>query len=388
MRTFLIPVIGLALVGLLTYWLHRRLVVATGLRGGWARVADGVLVVGAVLGVTAFAVGGALNPAWARPIGFLGFVWWAVLFYLILGVALIGLVSLVIRGIAATRGVESSASRDLRGRWAAWSSAALVVIVAVTVGYGLFEASRPQISEQHVAVSGLPEQFDGMRIALITDLHVGPARGAAFTRKVVDETNAQKPDLIILGGDLADGTIEHVGRDLEPLRDLRAPLGVFGVSGNHEYYADDGGSWLDFWETLGIRPLRNETVAIHRDGATLDLAGVYDATAPDPWEPDPDKALSGRDEGRVLIYLAHQPLQADDVQGRGVDLQLSGHTHGGQLWPFGYAVSVAQPVVTGLKNVGDVPVYVSRGAGAWGPPVRVMAPPEITMITLRRTSTS
>jgi predicted MPP superfamily phosphohydrolase len=303
-------------------------------------------------------------------------------------VALSGLVSLVIRGIAATRGVESSASRDLRGRWVAWSSAALVVIVAVTVGYGLFEASRPQISEQHVAVSGLPEQFDGMRIALITDLHVGPARGAAFTRKVVDETNAQKPDLIILGGDLADGTIEHVGRDLEPLRDLRAPLGVFGVSGNHEYYADDGGSWLDFWETLGIRPLRNETVAIHRDGATLDLAGVYDATAPDPWEPDPDKALSGRDEGRVLIYLAHQPLQADDVQGRGVDLQLSGHTHGGQLWPFGYAVSVAQPVVTGLKNVGDVPVYVSRGAGAWGPPVRVMAPPEITMITLRRTSTS
>jgi len=384
MRTFLIPVIGLALVGLLTYWLHRRLVVATGLRGGWARVADGVLVVGAVLGVTAFAVGGALNPAWARPIGFLGFVWWAVLFYLILGVALIGLVSLVIRGIAATRGVESSASRDLRGRWAAWSSAALVVIVAVTVGYGLFEASRPQISEQHVAVSGLPEQFDGMRIALITDLHVGPARGAAFTRKVVDETNAQKPDLIILGGDLADGTIEHVGRDLEPLRDLRAPLGVFGVSGNHEYYADDGGSWLDFWETLGIKTLRNERVEITRGGGVIDLAGVHDKTAPEPYEPDYEKALGGRTPERPVLFVAHQPSQAFQAAEYDVDVQFSGHTHDGQLWPNTYLVALQSPVTAGWGDVNGVQVYVTRGAGAWGPPVRVLAPPEITMITLRK----
>ncbi|MFT3662142.1 MAG: metallophosphoesterase [Gordonia sp. (in: high G+C Gram-positive bacteria)] len=382
MRTFLVPVLGLALVGLLTYWLHRRLVVATGLRGAWARAVDVILGVGALLGVTAFAVGGALDPAWARVIGFVGFTWWAALFYLILGVLLIGLVSLLLRGVAKVRDVAPAVSLDRRRRWVAGSSAALVVVVAVIVGYGLFEASRPRIKNETVAVTGLPVQFEGTRIALITDLHVGPARGESFVRGVVEKVAAEKPDLILFGGDLADGTITHVGEDLAPLKDLRAPLGIYGVSGNHEYYADDGGSWLDYWETLGIRALRNETVPITRDGATIDLAGIYDKTAPEPWEPDADKALAGHDDARVLIYAAHQPSQAEDVEGRGVDLQVSGHTHDGQLWPFTYAVRLANPVHAGFGTVGDVPVYVSRGTGAWGPPVRVMAPPEITILTL------
>ncbi|MFT4087676.1 MAG: metallophosphoesterase [Gordonia sp. (in: high G+C Gram-positive bacteria)] len=371
-------VVGLV-VALLTYWMHRRLVRATGLTGGWAKIADAVLIVGGVLLVVAFQVGGLLDPSWARPIGFLGFTWGAVLFYLVLGVIVTGLASLVARALGA--GPESCR------RGTAVASVLVVAASVGTVGIGLVEASSPQVTRDEVAIDGLPESFDGVRVVFLSDLHVGPARGVDYTRRVVDLVNGARPDLIVLGGDLTDGTVEHVGDDLLPLADLRAPLGVYGISGNHEYYADDGGSWLDFWQQhLGITPLRNERVAIQRGGVSIDLAGVYDATAPAPYEPNVDAALAGRDENRTLILAAHQPKQADDAQGRGVDLQLSGHTHDGQLWPFRYAVMLAQPVTVGRGQVGDVPVLVSRGVGAWGPPVRVGAPPEINVVTLRRTA--
>lgn len=373
-------VVAVSVVLAITYCLHRRLVVATGLPGRWARVADAVLIVGMVLGVCAFLVGaGVLNPSWARPIGFVGYTWWAVVFYLLLGILLIGTAALVVRVVARLRGRPRP---ERPQRWLQIASGVLVVVALVVVGYGVTEANRVAVTRETAVVTNLPESFEGLRIALVTDLHVGPARGAGFTRRIVEQVNDAEPDLVILGGDLADGTVAEVGRDLDPLRDLRAPLGVYGVSGNHEYIADDGGSWLDYWETLGVKPLRNERVELHRGGATIDLAGVYDRTAPAPYEPDPGKALAGSDPNRVLLYVAHQPNQADDVQGRGVDLQFSGHTHGGQLWPFGYAVALQQPVVSGFGDVGDVRVLTSRGAGAWGPPVRVAAPPQIVLVTL------
>ncbi|WP_024332672.1 metallophosphoesterase [Gordonia hirsuta] len=373
--------VAAALVVLITYWLHRRLVVAPGLRGRWAMAADTVLVLGALAGVGAFlTASGMLDPAWARPLGFIGFTWWAVVFYLILGAGLIALVSLLIRLVARMTGRPRLARPQ---RWLQIATAALVVVTAILVGSGLVAAGRPQVSESAVVVPRLPQQFDGLRIAVVTDLHVGPARGAGYTRRVVDLVNGARPDVVILGGDLADGTIAQISADLAPLRRLRAPMGVYGVSGNHEYLVEDGESWLDFWERLGVRPLRNERVELHRDGATIDLAGVHDYTAPVTAGTDPAAALDGRDGDRALIYVAHQPRQADAVQGRGVGLQLSGHTHGGQLWPFGYAVALQQPVVSGFGEVGDVPVFVSRGAGSWGPPVRVGAAPEIAVLTLQ-----
>ncbi len=377
----LAAVIAVVLVGLLTFWLHRRLVVAPGVRGGWAIVANAVLAVGMIAGVSAFLVGaGVLDPAWARPLGFAGFTWWAVVFYLLLGAALIALVSLAVRVVARLRGAPRPVHPQ---RWLQIATAVLVLAAPAVVGYGLVAANRPAVTHEVAVVDRLPAEFDGLRVALLTDLHVGPARGVGFTRRVVELTNAQQPDLVILGGDLADGAVAQVGADLAPLRELQAPLGVYGVSGNHEYLVDGAGSWLDFWETLGVRPLRNERVELHRGGAVVDLAGVHDATAPASDASDPARALDGRDAERALIYLAHQPRQARDAQGRGVGLQLSGHTHGGQLWPFGYLVALVQPVVTGFGTVGDVPVYTSRGAGAWGPPVRVGAPPQIAMLTLR-----
>ncbi|MBD0863586.1 metallophosphoesterase [Gordonia sp. zg691] len=373
--------------GLLTFWLHRRLVRATALARPWSIVVDIVLVGMWALALIGFASGRALDPSWARPVGTIGLIWLATFFYLFLGLAIIGLISFGAHLIRWARrrlgGVQDTpqlAGRRLR-RIRIATSTVVVVALAVT-GYGVWEASRPQVVEVSATLDDLPEQFDGLRIAVVSDLHVGPARDASFTRGVVDKINEQHPDLVVLVGDLTDGTIPHVRDTLAPLADLKAPLGVFGVSGNHEYYADDGGRWLDVWEEYGVRTLRNSRVPLERNGATIELAGVYDATAPEPYEPDLPAALAGSSPDDFVLLLAHQPKQAVEASDLGVDLQFSGHTHGGQLWPIRYLVPLQQPSVIGLDEVGDTTLYTTRGAGAWGPPVRVLAPPEITILTL------
>ncbi|MXP19760.1 metallophosphoesterase [Gordonia sp. HNM0687] len=371
-------------LALLTFALHRRLVRATQLARPWSTVADIVLVVFAVLAFIGVGSGAFFDPGWARAPAFLGLAWLAVVFYLLLGVLVIGVLSLVVRLVGRLRGAGRREAVDtMRRRTIQIGSAVVVVASVVTVGYGVVEATRLQVTHTEVAVPDLPEQFDGTRVALIADLHVGPARGRGLVQQVVDEVNAQNPDLVLIAGDLTDGTVAEVGDDLEPLAELSAPLGVFGVSGNHEFYFDDGGAWLDEWERLGISTLRNERTEITVDGATIDLAGVHDETAPAPFEPDLGAALAGRDTNRFVLLLAHEPLQAFGASDAGVDLQVSGHTHGGQMWPIMYLVPLQQPTVQGLDQVEATTVFTSRGAGAWGPPVRVGAPPEISMLQLR-----
>ncbi|GAA1459142.1 metallophosphoesterase [Williamsia maris] len=366
----------LALVGLV---LHLRYVRGTRMPRPYSRVIDVILVVFWVLALIGIGSGELFDPAWARVPAFIGLSWLAVVLYLVLGTALVGLVTLGIRVVMAVRHRDSG---DVRLRVHRFGSAFVAIVSVVAVGYGLFEAASPRVTRTTVSLDRLPEQFDGTRVALVSDLHVGPARGRGFVQKVVDDVNAQSPDLVILDGDLTDGTVELVGSALEPLRELFAPLGVFAVSGNHEFYAGDGGKWLDRWDSLGVRVLRNERAAVTRSGATIDVAGINDATAPKPYEPDLDAALAGRDPNRFVLLLAHQPLQAFDASDAGVDLQVSGHTHAGQIWPLRYLVPLQQPTVEGLDRVGSTTIYTTRGAGAWGPPVRVGAPPEIAMLEL------
>jgi predicted MPP superfamily phosphohydrolase len=160
--------------------------------------------------------------------------------------------------------------------------------------------------------------------------------------------------------------------------------GTFFCTGNHEYYVDDPPSWLRELERLGVHPLRNENTAIRRGAAAFDLAGVNDIAGAERAEPpDFDRALTGVDSSRPTILLAHQPVMVDEAAARGVDLQLSGHTHGGQVWPFHYLVRTVQPSIAGLSTVGDTQLYVTRGAGFWGPPVRIGAPPDISLVTLQ-----
>jgi predicted MPP superfamily phosphohydrolase len=196
--------------------------------------------------------------------------------------------------------------------------------------------------------------------------------------------NETEPDLVAVVGDLVDGTVEELGPAAEPLRDLVSREGSFFVTGNHEYFVDDTADWLRELEHLGVHPLRNENTAIRRGGKAFTLAGVNDVAGAQHGEPpDFDRALYGVDSSRPTVLLAHQPVQVTQAAEHGVDLQLSGHTHGGQMWPFHYIVRAVQPSLAGLSTVEGTQLYVTRGAGFWGPPVRVGAPPDITVISLQ-----
>lgn len=256
----------------------------------------------------------------------------------------------------------------------------IIVVTAVVVGYGLVRANDPTTTEVTVAVDGWPEQFEGVRIAVISDIHAGPVRDESFTRRVVDLTNAARPDLVLLAGDLSDGLVRQVGSTLAPLADLSAPLGVYAATGNHEYISGDSDAWIATWESLGITPLLNDSVRVERDGAQIVVVGIND-----PFEEgmmDPDAALADTRPEDVIVQITHRPNIAETTAGRGVDLQVSGHTHGGQLWPLRYAVLLDQPMVDGTAVVGDTLVVTSRGVGSWGPPVRVLADPEVPIVTV------
>ncbi|NIL75545.1 metallophosphoesterase [Rhodococcus sp. B10] len=366
----------LALVALV---LHLRYVRATRLPRPYSLVVDVVLVVMWALALIGIGSGELFDPAWARIPAFVGLSWLAVVLYLVLGTLLVGLATFAIRIAAAARGRDSVATRR---RVTRVGSAVVAAASVAAVGYGLVEAAHPRITDTTIALDRLPDEFAGLRIALVSDVHAGPSRGRDFVQKIVDDVNAQAPDVVVLDGDLIDGTVELVGSDLEPLRQLSAPLGVFGVSGNHEFYADDGGKWLDLWSSLGVTVLRNDRATVSRGGQDIDIVGINDATAPAPYEPDLAAALEGRDPERFSLLLAHQPLQAEEASEMGVDMQVSGHTHAGQIWPLRYLVPLQQPSVEGLDRVGNTTLYTTRGAGAWGPPVRVAAPPEIAMLRL------
>ncbi|MEU3746652.1 MULTISPECIES: metallophosphoesterase [Streptomyces] len=249
-----------------------------------------------------------------------------------------------------------------------------------TVGYGSYGVLRgPRVKRVTVPLAKVPRAAHGYRIAVVSDIHLGPILGRAHSRRIVDTINSTQPDLIAIVGDLVDGTVENLGSAAEPLARLRARHGSFFVTGNHEYFSG-ADAWVDHVRELGLRPLRNERVEI---AAGFDLAGVDDVAGESEGQgPDFGRALGDRDRARASVLLAHQPIVVHDAVRHGVDLQLSGHTHGGQLWPGEYLADLANPTVAGLERYGDTQLYVSRGAGAWGPPVRVGAPSDITIVEL------
>ncbi|TXS11097.1 metallophosphoesterase [Streptomyces sp. adm13(2018)] len=249
-----------------------------------------------------------------------------------------------------------------------------------TVGLGTYGVLRgPRVKRVTVPLARIPRAAHGYRIAVVSDIHLGPILGRAHTQRIVDTINSTQPDLIAVVGDLVDGTVENLGPAAEPLAQLRARHGSFFVTGNHEYFSG-ADAWVDHVRELGLRPLRNERVEI---AAGFDLAGVDDIAGESEGQgPDFGRALGDRDRARAAVLLAHQPIVVHDAVRHGVDLQLSGHTHGGQLWPGNYLAELANPTVAGLERYGDTQLFVSRGAGAWGPPVRVGAPSDITLVEL------
>ncbi|MFB7940799.1 metallophosphoesterase [Streptomyces sp. NPDC056049] len=257
---------------------------------------------------------------------------------------------------------------------------AAAAVAAGTVANGAYGVLRgPRVKRVTVPLAKLPRAAHGYRIAVVSDVHLGPILGRAHSQRIVDAVNATQPDLIAVVGDLVDGTVADLGSAAEPLARLRARHGSFFVTGNHEYFSG-ADAWVDHVRDLGMRPLRNERLEIP---AGFDLAGVDDVAGESEGRgPDFGRALGDRDRSRTAVLLAHQPIVIDDAVAHGVDLQLSGHTHGGQLWPGNFLAELANPTVAGLERYGDTQLYVSRGAGAWGPPVRVGAPSDITVVQL------
>jgi predicted MPP superfamily phosphohydrolase len=242
----------------------------------------------------------------------------------------------------------------------------------------------PHIVDVAVTLPRLPRALDGFTIAQITDVHVGPTVSKGFLAEVVRRVNTMTPGLVAITGDLVDGSIRRFGDRVAPLADLKSP--TYFVTGNHEYYSGVD-AWLPHLREHGVRVLRNERVEIAHGGEHFYLAGIDDHESGrfgGDHGPDLGRALDGRDESKTVVLMAHQPRQVKMAAAHGVDLQLSGHTHGGQIWPWhGIARMQQGGLLAGLYKLGETQLYVSRGTGYVGPPVRIRAPAEITRITLR-----
>jgi uncharacterized protein len=272
---------------------------------------------------------------------------------------------------------------DLR----AASAAAVPVIAAVVTLLGFANARRVAAAVQvRIALPGLPAAQEGFRIVQISDIHVGPTIKAPYLQRIVDEVNRLQPDVVAITGDLVDGGVPELRDHVAPLAQLRARHGSYFVTGNHEYYSG-ALPWLAELQRLGIRPLVNEHVVLDHGGAPLVLAGVTDYTAAHfeaAHKPDARAAMQGAPGSAVKVMLAHQPRSAPAAAEAGCDVQLSGHTHGGQFLPWNFFVRLQQPWTAGLHRVGAMWLYVSRGTGYWGPPKRFGAPSEITEVLLVR----
>jgi len=266
-------------------------------------------------------------------------------------------------------------------------SAIAVPLVALLVTLiGFVNARRvARVVRVEVPIAGLPAALDGYSIAQISDIHVGPTIKRPYLNAIVNKVNALKADAIAVTGDLVDGSVQRLALHTEPLSRLAAPDGTFFVTGNHEYYSG-AEQWIAEVRRLGLRVLMNEHVIRRRGDASLMIAGVTDYTAQHfnpAHKSDPRQAIAGAPHDvAVKILLAHQPRSAPAAADAGFDLQLSGHTHGGQFFPWNLFVPLQQPFVAGLNRVRSLWVYTSRGTGYWGPPKRFGAPSEITLVRL------
>ncbi|WP_244309345.1 metallophosphoesterase [Pseudomonas duriflava] len=270
----------------------------------------------------------------------------------------------------------------------AWLSGSAIIVVAVVVlitMIGLINARRvARVVSIDMPIRNLPDGLKDFTIVQISDIHVGPTIKYGYIQKIVERVNGLSPDLIAITGDLVDGTVEQLSTHTAPLGQLKARYGTYVVTGNHEYYSG-ALAWIAEFKRIGLTVLLNEHVRIAHGKAELVLGGITDYSA-GMYVPmhrsDPAAAIAGAPPLTPKILLAHQPRSARAAEEAGFDAQLSGHTHGGQFWPWMHFVRLQQPWVAGMHQLGQMNIYISRGTGYWGPPIRFGAPSEITRIRL------
>jgi uncharacterized protein len=271
--------------------------------------------------------------------------------------------------------------------WIRISAVTVMVLTPVITLVGFFMARRiGPIVDVEVPLADLPPQLEGFTIAQISDIHVGPTIKRNFVEAIVNRVNRLGADMVAITGDVVDGSVRELAHHTEPLGRLVSRHGTYVVTGNHEYYSG-AHAWIHELRRLGTRVLLNEHVVLDHDGAQLAVAGVTDYSAHhfDPsHRSDPHAAVKGAPTGAPRVLLAHQPRSASSAADAGYDLQLSGHTHGGQFWPWNLFVRLQQPFTAGLNRLGRMWIYTNRGTGYWGPPMRFGVPSEITLIRLVR----
>ena len=365
--------IALSLVAGMHYYVWARLVRDPQLPQAWARAGTGALVALAIALPLALWLSRAAPSV--RPVLWLAFVWMGVGFLLVafLGLADAGrFAAWAVRRLGGPAGPADPARRLLLARTLA---AGVGGAVAGLSAFGVRSAlGAVDVKELTIRLRGLPQALAGFKLVQISDVHVGPLLRKDWVGGVVARIRSLSPDAVVITGDLVDGSVADLREHVAPLGDLKPPRGVFFSTGNHEYYSGVA-QWMAHLPTLGIQALSNRRVEL---APGLDLAGIDDPSG----APDLALALDGRDARKPVILLAHQPRQFAEAARRAVDLTLSGHTHGGQIWPFSWLVALAQPYLAGLHARGGSQLYVSRGTGFWGPPLRVFAPAEITLLRL------
>jgi len=318
---------------------------------------------------------------WFAPIRWLAFAHMGFFFLLFVGVVLRDVAMLLTRGVRKLTKAEPL-DPERRAFFVQSANAGVVGGAAALTGWGMVDALRePELVEVDVPIEGLPEALDGYRIAQISDVHIGPSLKVDFMRSVVAKVNSLDADLVAVTGDLVDGWVDDLRDHVAPLGEIRGRDGAFFCTGNHEYYWD-ADAWVDEVRRLGLTPLLEEHRVVERDGAKMVVAGCTDIRTSEAH--DPKRALEGAPEHDFSLLLAHQPKSIYEAAEAGFDLQISGHTHGGQFFPVTLFVGLAQPFVKGLGKHEDTWIYVNRGTGWWGPPMRTGVPGEITLLRLVR----
>jgi predicted MPP superfamily phosphohydrolase len=385
---FLFTVIGITLG--LHYYIWYRLFRETALGPPWTFLARILLLLlGSSLPLSFVFVRQGPTP-FARSIFYPAYIWMGLLFLLFVLLLLTDLIR-VGWGIGATllKGGDPLFQPSQRIFFARVVAGAIATFATGSALLGLHQASQPpKIKHLRITLDRLPQKLDRFTLVQLTDLHLGPLLGRDWLEGIVQRVNALRPQLVAITGDLIDGPVEKLRDTVAPLQQLKAPFGVFFVTGNHEYYSGVD-AWIEELERLGIRVLRNERVEIGQGPTRFDLAGIddYNARGFSGHGPNLSQALTHRHPQRELILLAHQPRAIFEAEKQGVGLLLSGHTHGGQIWPMTYLVKLQQPYVSGLIRHGRTQLYISEGTGFWGPPMRLGTSSEITHITLEaRTS--
>lgn len=319
-----------------------------------------------------------LRPALADGLAWLGLTMMGFMSFLLVGTFLRDIALLVLKFLPDEGGVT-------RADLVSGGGLALLPISAVFSAVGYFYARRlPPIVRVPVVVAGLDPRLEGLRIVQLSDVHIGPTIKRSHIERLVALVNGLDADIVAITGDLVDGSVAALRDDAAPVENLRSHHGTFFVTGNHEYYAGVE-AWVAELRRLGLTVLRNEHRVLTHAGAHLVVAGVDDYNAPRMGatnRSDPAAAVAGAPVGLFRLLLAHQPRSAFAAAEAGVDLQLSGHTHGGQFVPWNLFVPLQQPFTHSLRRLGKLQIYTSRGTGYWGPPVRLGAPSEITLLTL------